>query len=230
MAAAKTVLVVDDEPTIADVVARYLERDGYRPIVARDGAEALEVAERERPDLVVLDVMLPRLDGLQVMALLRQRRSVPVILLTARGDEPDRIAGLKLGADDYVAKPFSPAELVARVGAVLRRSAEQGAAAADEVLRFGDVEVDVAARTVTVGGTPVELTAKELDLLVFLARSPGRAFTRDELMRAVWRYPYYANTATLTVHVRRLRGKIERDPLAPRHLVTVWGVGYRLDP
>jgi DNA-binding response OmpR family regulator len=230
MAPAKTVLVVDDERTIADVLTRYLAREGYRPVVAHDGAEALEVAERERPDLVVLDVMMPRLDGLQVMALVRQRRSVPVILLTARGEEPDRIAGLNLGADDYVAKPFSPAELVARVGAVLRRAAEHGAAADDELLRFGDVEVDAAARTVTVAGRPVELTAKELDLLVFLARSPGRAFSRDELMQAVWRYPYYANTATLTVHVRRLRGKIERDPLAPRHLVTVWGVGYRLDP
>jgi DNA-binding response OmpR family regulator len=224
------ILVADDDLELLGLVAFALRQAGYLTVEAPDGPSALAAFARERPDLVVLDVMLPRLDGLQVMALLRQRRSVPVILLTARGDEPDRIAGLKLGADDYVAKPFSPAELVARVGAVLRRSAEQGAAAADEVLRFGDVEVDVAARTVTVGGTPVELTAKELDLLVFLARSPGRAFTRDELMRAVWRYPYYANTATLTVHVRRLRGKIERDPLAPRHLVTVWGVGYRLDP
>jgi two-component system, OmpR family, response regulator ResD len=225
---ARTVLVVDDERTIADVVARYLERDGYRVVVARDGQEALEVAEREAPDVIVLDLMLPRLDGLQVMAVLRRRRQVPVILLTARGEEAERIAGLNLGADDYVVKPFSPGELVARVGAVLRRVAVAPAAAPGPV-RFGDVAIDEAARTCTVAGRDAALTTKEFDLLAHLARNPGRTFTRAELMDAVWRYPHYSNTATVTVHVRRVRNKIEENPLEPRHLVTVWGVGYKLE-
>jgi DNA-binding response OmpR family regulator len=229
MAQSRTVLVVDDERTIADVVARYLERDGYRAVVAHDGEEAIAAAERERPDIVVLDVMLPRLDGLQVMALLRRRRPTPVILLTARGEEQERVNGLRLGADDYVVKPFSPAELVARVGAVLRRLAS--APGVDgELLEFGDVSIDVGARTCVVRGAPAELTAKEFELLLHLARNPGRAFSRDDLMDAVWRYPYYSNTATVTVHVRRLRHKIEEDPLNPRHLLTVWGVGYKLVP
>ena len=229
MAQPRTVLVVDDERTIADVVARYLERDGYRAVIARDGEEAVAAAERERPDIIVLDVMLPRLDGLQVMALLRRRWRTPVILLTARGEEQERVNGLKLGADDYVVKPFSPAELVARVVAVLRRLAsapgEDG-----ELLTFGDITIDAAARTCITRGAPAELTAKEFELLLHLARNPGRAFSRDDLMDAVWRYPYYSNTATVTVHVRRLRHKIEEDPLNPRHLVTVWGVGYKLVP
>jgi len=229
MAQPRTVLVVDDERTIADVVARYLEREGYRAVIERDGEQAVEMAERERPDIVVLDVMLPRLDGLQVMALLRRRRPTPVILLTARGEEQERVNGLRLGADDYVVKPFSPAELVARVGAVLRRLAT---APEDdtELLGFGDITVDASARTCMVRGAPAELTAKEFELLLHLARNAGRAFSRDDLMDAVWRYPYYSNTATVTVHVRRLRHKIEEDPLNPRHLVTVWGVGYKLVP
>jgi DNA-binding response OmpR family regulator len=227
----RTVLVVDDERTIADVVARYLEREGYRALVAHDGEQAVALAERERPDLVVLDVMLPRIDGLQVMAVLRRRRPTPVILLTARGEEQERVSGLRLGADDYVVKPFSPAELVARVGAVLRRLAgAAGDGAAGELLEFGDVTIDEAARSCTVRGRPAELTAKEFELLLHLARNPGRAFSRDDLMDAVWRYPYYSNTATVTVHVRRVRHKIEEDPLHPRHLVTVWGVGYKLVP
>src|SRR3954454_9329582 len=231
VARTRTVLVVDDERTIADVVARYLERDGYRALVAHDGEQAVEMAERERPDLVVLDVMLPHLDGLQVMAMLRRRRPTPVILLTARGDEQERVSGLRLGADDYVVKPFSPAELVARGGAVLRRLPGAGGdGAARELLEFGDVAIDEAARACTVRGRPAELTAKEFELLLHLARNQGRAFSRDDLMDAVWRYPYYSNTATVTVHVRRVRHKIEEDPLHPRHLVTVWGVGYKLVP
>ncbi len=229
VAVTRTVLVVDDERTIADVVARYLERDGYRAVIARDGQEAIELAEREAPDAVILDVMLPRLDGLHVMALLRRKRPVPIILLTAKGEESDRIAGLKLGADDYVVKPFSPGELVARVGAVLRRVAA-APGDGDGPLRFGDVEVDETARTCTVGGRDAALTTKEFELLAHLARNPGRAFSRDELMDAVWRYPHYSNTATVTVHVRRVRNKIEENPLEPRHLVTVWGVGYKLEP
>jgi two-component system, OmpR family, response regulator ResD len=225
MALAQTILVVDDEPTISQVVAGYLRRDGFHAVTAADGPSAVEAALEHRPDLVVLDVMLPGFDGLQVMARLRQERHVPVILLTARGEESDRVVGLRLGADDYVVKPFSPAELVARVHAVLRRVQRDGEPADGA---FGDVVVDARARSVTVAGTPVELTAKEFDLLLHLGRHLGQVHTRDQLMESVWRYPFYTDTATVTVHVRRVRQKIEADPLKPRHLVTVWGVGYKL--
>jgi DNA-binding response OmpR family regulator len=221
------ILVVDDEPTIREVLASYLRREGYEALTAADGPSAVAAHEREQPDLLVLDVLLPGYDGLQVMARVRHRRPVPIILLTARGEEADRIAGLRLGADDYVVKPFSPSEVVARVGAVLRRAEPSGPRGP---LRFGAVALDGTARTVEVDGRPVELTTREFDLLHHLARHPGRAFSRDELMQAVWRVPFYADTSTLTVHVRRVRQKIEPDPLRPRHLVTVWGVGYRLDP
>jgi DNA-binding response OmpR family regulator len=173
--------------------------------------------------------MLPGFDGLQVMARLRQERHVPVILLTARGEESDRVVGLRLGADDYVVKPFSPAELVARVHAVLRRVHRDGELDSDAgPIPFGDVVVDGRERSVSVSGRPVELTAKEFDLLLFLARHLGQVYTRDELMESVWRYPFYTDTATVTVHVRRVRQKIEADPLKPTHLLTVWGVGYKL--
>ena len=229
MALAQTILVVDDEPTISQVVASYLRRDGFRAVTAGDGPTAVEAAIEHRPDLVVLDVMLPGFDGLQVMARLRQDRHVPVILLTARGEESDRVIGLRLGADDYVVKPFSPAELVARVHAVLRRVTRDGDGEGDAgPISFGDVVVHARERSVTVAGEPVELTAKEFDLLLFLARHLGQVFTRDELMESVWRYPFYTDTATVTVHVRRVRQKIEADPLKPRHLLTVWGVGYKL--
>jgi DNA-binding response OmpR family regulator len=223
----RTILVVDDERTIADVVASYLRREGYEAVTAGDGPAAVMAAERHQPDLVVLDLMLPGFDGLQVMARIRQRRAVPVILLTARGEEADRVVGLKLGADDYVVKPFSPAELVARVSAVLRRS-QPAAPGAEEPVAFGEVVVDPRSRTVTVAGEEADLTAKEFDLLAHLSRNLGKVFTRDELMEEVWRYPFYTDTATVTVHVRRVRHKIERDPLQPRHLLTVWGVGYKL--
>jgi two-component system response regulator ResD len=229
MALAQTILVVDDEPTIAQVVASYLRRDGFRAVTAADGPSAVEAAREHKPDLVVLDVMLPGFDGLQVMARLRQERQIPVILLTARGEESDRVVGLRLGADDYVVKPFSPAELVARVHAVLRRAQRDGERSSDAApISFGNVVVDARERSVSVDGEPVELTAKEFDLLLFLARHLGQVFTRDELMDAVWRYPFYTDTATVTVHVRRVRQKIEADPLKPMHLLTVWGVGYKL--
>jgi two-component system response regulator ResD len=229
MALAQTILVVDDEPTISQVVASYLRRDGFNAVTAADGPSAVEAALEHRPDLVVLDVMLPGFDGLQVMARLRQDRHVPVILLTAKGEESDRVIGLRLGADDYVVKPFSPAELVARVHAVLRRVSREGESGADDgPIAFGDVLVDGRERTVSVAGQAVELTAKEFDLLLHLARHMGQVHTRDELMESVWRYPFYTDTATVTVHVRRVRQKIEADPLKPRHLVTVWGVGYKL--
>lgn len=225
-----SVLVVDDEETIAEVVARYLERAGYATSVAHDGERAIELAGSSRPDLVVLDVMLPRIDGIEVLRRLRADRTDPpaVILLTARGEESDRIAGLQLGADDYVVKPFSPGELVARVDAVLRRiePVRDGA----PPIELGDLVIDVAGRRVTARGEEVALTLREFDLLLFLARHPGQAFSRDQLMDAVWNYSFYTDTSTVTVHVRRLRAKLEVDPAQPRWIETVWGVGYRLRP
>ena len=227
MRARGTVLVVDDEPTIAEVVARYLERAGYATRVAGDGPAALALAQEAPVDLVVLDLMLPGIDGLEVMRRLRRGGTdgPAIILLTARGEESDRIAGLRLGADDYVVKPFSPGELVARVDAVLRRAPVDPAAPA--VLRAGDVEIDVGGRRVTRAGEDVALTVREFELLAFLARHPGRAFTREELMERVWRFSFYTDTSTVTVHVRRLRSKLELDPEAPQLIQTVWGVGYR---
>ena len=222
------VLVVDDEETIAEVVARYLERAGYETSVAHDGAQALASAERARPDLVVLDLMLPSVGGLEVMRRLRAASDDPpaVILLTARGEEADRISGLRQGADDYVVKPFSPGELVARVDAVLRRAApslDEGSAP----IRSGDLLIDVAGRRVFVAGTDVSLTQREFDLLLHLARHAGQVFSRGQLIDAVWQYSFYTDTSTVTVHVRRLRAKLEPDPAAPRWIQTVWGVGYR---
>src|SRR5215218_9108454 len=225
-----SVLVVDDEPTIAEVVARYLDRAGYQTRIAGTGPQALEMAGHERPDLVVLDLMLPGLDGLEVMRRLRDadRKHVAVILLTAKGEESDRVIGLRLGADDYVVKPFSPAELVARVDAVLRRV--DPAPEKAPPLEHGDLVIDPAARRAFVHGEEVALTQREFDLLLFLARHPGQAFTRTQLMDAVWQYAFYTDTSTVTVHVRRLRAKIEADPAQPRHVQTVWGVGYRFQP
>ncbi len=225
-----SVLVVDDEPTIAEVVTRYLRRAGYRTRIAADGAQAIASAAAERPDLVVLDLMLPRVSGLEVMRRLREqdRGGPPVILLTAKGEESDRIIGLRLGADDYVVKPFSPAELVARVDAVLRRvevTVEHAPAMA-----LGELVIEPDARRVEVRGEEVALTQREFDLLLFLARHPGQVFSRNQLMDAVWRYTFYNDTSTVTVHMRRLRAKIELDPADPRHLQTVWGVGYRFQP
>ncbi|HEY8765241.1 MAG TPA: response regulator transcription factor [Solirubrobacteraceae bacterium] len=225
-----SVLVVDDEPTIAEVVARYLERSGYSTQIATDGLQAVASAARHRPDLVVLDLMLPGLDGLEVMRRLRDqdRDRIAVILLTAKGEESDRVIGLRLGADDYVVKPFSPAELVARVDAVLRRidtSPEHEAP-----LELDNMTIDPGARRLFVEGREVPLTQREFELLLFLARHPGRAFSRNQLMDAVWQYAFYSDTSTVTVHIRRLRSKIEADPSRPAHIQTVWGVGYRFQP
>jgi two-component system response regulator ResD len=225
------VLVVDDEPTIAEIVSRYLERAGYETRVAADGHAALAHASTWHPDLVVLDLMLPGLDGLEVMRLLREGGGprVGVILLTAKGEQSDRIDGLRLGADDYVVKPFSPAELVARVDAVLRRSQPEDTGP-EPPLRFDELEIDPAGRRVRVAGEEVMLTQREFDLLLFLARHPGQVFTRDQLMEQVWRFSFYSDTSTVTVHIRRLRAKIEREPAQPRYVETVWGVGYRFRP
>ena len=226
----RSVLIVDDEPTIAEVVARYLERAGYRTRIALDGPTALAAAAETRPDLVVLDVMLPGLDGLRVMGRLRDQDAAPVavILLTARGEESDRVVGLRLGADDYVVKPFSPAELVARVDAVLRRIDPP-----DEettTLEFGEITIDPRARRVHARGEEVTLTQREFDVLLHMARHPHQVFSREQLMEAVWQYSFYTDTSTVTVHIRRLRAKLELDPARPKHLQTVWGVGYRFAP
>jgi two-component system response regulator ResD len=225
-----TILVVDDEPTIGEVVSRYLERAGYHTRVAVDGHAAMAAVDEQAPDLIVLDLMLPGLDGLEVMRRVRgrDRDRIAIILLTARGEESDRIVGLRLGADDYVVKPFSPAELVARVDAVLRRL--DTTPGPEPALQFGDLVVDPTARRVTVAGEEISLTQREFELLEFLARHPGQAFTRNQLMDLVWRYSFYTDTSTVTVHIRRLRAKIELDPARPRHIDTVWGVGYRFSP
>ena len=225
-----SVLVVDDEPTIAEVVARYLERAGYSTRVAADGVQALEAVAKQRPDLVVLDLMLPGIDGLEVMRRLREqdRERIATILLTAKGEESDRVVGLRLGADDYVVKPFSPAELVARVDAVLRRM--DTSPSSSEPLECSDMTIDPASRRVFVRGEEVQLTQREFDLLLFLARHPGQVFSRNQLMDAVWQYSFYTDTSTVTVHIRRLRAKTEVDPARPQHIETVWGVGYRFAP
>jgi two-component system, OmpR family, response regulator ResD len=225
-----SVLVVDDEPTISEVVCRYLERAGYATRVAFDGREALRLTEQERPDLVVLDIMLPGIDGLEVMRRMRERQRdrSPIILLTAKGEPTDRVVGLRLGADDYVAKPFSPAELVARVDAVLRRV--DSSPEPEQPIEFEGLRIDPVGRRVWVDGEEAQLTVREYDLLLFLARHPGQVFSRDQLMDAVWQYSFYTDTSTVTVHIRRLRSKVERDPSQPRLLQTVWGVGYRFQP
>jgi len=226
-----SILVVDDEPTIADVVSRYLERAGYSARTAADGQAALRSAGEQRPDLVVLDLMLPGMDGLEVMSRLREYGEGPrvsVILLTAKGEHADRIAGLRLGADDYVVKPFSPAELVARVDAVLRRT--ESPPELEEPVIFEELEVDPRGRRAMVRGEEAQLTVREFDLLLHFVRHPGQVFSREQLMDAVWQYNFYSDTSTVTVHMRRLRAKIEIDPSQPRWLQTVWGVGYRFQP
>jgi len=220
-----TVLVVDDEPIVREVVVRYLEREGYETLEADDGDDARTLLERKQPDLVVLDVMLPGTDGLELCRWIRSRTELPVILLTARGEEADRIVGLELGADDYVTKPFSPRELAARVRTVLRRSAP--IEAVEEQLTFDGLALDASTREVRREGEELKLTAKEFDLLWFLASHPRKVFSRDQLMSRVWGYEAALDTGTVTVHMRRLREKIEETPSRPRFLETVWGVGYR---
>jgi DNA-binding response OmpR family regulator len=223
-----TVLVVDDERIVREVVVRYLSREGHSTLEAADGDAARRAIEERAPDLVVLDVMLPGTDGLELCRWIRSSSDLPVIMLTARGDEADRIVGLELGADDYVTKPFSPRELAARVRTVLRRSTPRRDGV--ERLAFGDVELERETREVRRSGRNVRLTAKEFDLLWFLASHPRRVFSRDQLMTGVWGYAAALDTGTVTVHVRRLREKLEAEPSRPRHLETVWGIGYRLVP
>jgi DNA-binding response OmpR family regulator len=232
MAEPDTILIVDDEPSVIEVVGLYLRRDGFRVRTARDGAEALLALGGEPPALVILDVMLPHIDGLSILRRLRANPAldVPVILLTARGGETDRITGLDLGADDYVTKPFSPGELVSRVRAVLRRAATRTGETTDAPLDHGALRLDPLTREVLVRERPVELTVTEFNLLWFLASHPRQVFRRDKLLEAVWGTSDYLDPSTVTVHIRRLREKIERDPANPSWLQTVWGVGYKFEP
>jgi DNA-binding response OmpR family regulator len=230
MPAEARVLVVDDEPIVRDVLSRYLSREGFEVEVAADGQAALDVIEAIRPELIVLDLMLPGIDGLEVLRRIRSQNGGAVIMLTARGEEKDRVVGLELGADDYVAKPFSPREVVARVRAVLRRTRDTPVAGGQEILRFGELEIDPRTREAKVHGSRVELTPKEFDLLHLMASSPRTVFNRLYLLDELWDASFEGDPSTVTVHVRRLREKIESNPANPRHLITVWGVGYRFEP
>jgi DNA-binding response OmpR family regulator len=224
------VLVVDDEPTVREVVASYLRRDGHAVTEAADGSTALELLDAEAPDLIVLDMMLPGVNGLDILRRVRATSNIPVIMLTARAEESDRVAGLELGADDYVVKPFSPRELAARVNGVLRRSVGRETISPHPI-EFDGLTIDPLAREVRLGGATIEMTPKEFDVLVFLASSPRQVFSRAQLLEHVWQSsPDWQDPATVTVHVRRIRNKIEADPEKPRWISTVWGVGYRFEP
>ena len=228
--ATQRVLIVEDDPTVSDVVIRYLEREGYAVESARDGRTALDRATTSPPDLMILDLMLPGLDGLEVFRRVRAVAPVAVIMLTARGEEEDRVAGLELGADDYLAKPFSPRELMARVRSVLRRTAGLLPSTDDSgMLQAGPLEMDLRSREVHVDGREVVLTALEFELLAFLMLHPHQAFRREQVLERVWGYTF-GDTSTVTVHVRRIREKIEPDPSTPRFIKTVWGVGYKFEP
>lgn len=222
-----SILVVDDEPVVRDVLSRYLTREGYTVSEANDGEEALSAIRNELPQAVVLDLMLPRLSGLDVLKLVRLESDLPVIILSARASEAERINGLQLGADDYIVKPYSPREVVERVRAVLRRSESRQSG---RRIRHGDLVVDGERREVLLSGQVVHTTRKEFALLHVLACHPGRTLSRADLLEDVWGYEWIGPTDTVTVHIRRLRSKIEADPSNPRHLITVHGVGYRFDP
>jgi DNA-binding response OmpR family regulator len=221
------ILIVDDEPTIREVVEQYLRREGYQTTIASNGEEA--VALSGDADLIVLDLMLPKMDGLEVCRQIRSTRNVPIIMLTAKTEEIDKLVGLGIGADDYMTKPFSPRELVARVSAVLRR-ARAASPQVGDIVRAGGLRINPQLRTVERDGVPVELTAREFELLHFLASHPGQVFTREQLLDHVWDYHFPGDTGTVTVHIRRLREKVEPDPVRPAYVKTVWGVGYKVDP
>jgi len=230
---AKTILVVEDEASIAEVVSLYLKRAGYNVLIAPDGKQAMSLFEKQSPDFIILDLMLPEVDGLSLTRWLRGRSDVPIIMLTARREEIDRIAGLEMGADDYVVKPFSPQELVSRVRAVMRRlgrDVERDSVEHERSLSFHNLSIDPKSRVVIVKESPVELTAKEFDMLYLLARHPKQVFTREQLLERVWGGAQYIDPGTVTVHVRRLREKIEDDASKPARLLTVWGVGYKFEP
>lgn len=225
-----SILVVEDEPSIAEVVDLYLRRAGFKVEVARDGAAAVEAIERKMPDLVVLDIMLPQIDGHEITRWLRDQSEVPIIMLTARRGEADRIAGLEMGADDYVVKPFSPQELVSRVRAVLRRTLDRSSEEDEKTIAFTNLHINPQTRLVKVQDEEKSLTAKEFELLWLLARHPRQVFTRQQLLENIWGISDFIDPGTVTVHVRRLREKIEADPSNPAHIKTVWGVGYKFEP
>lgn len=225
---AQRVLVVDDEPIVREILSRYLVKDGFEVDMAEDGESGLSAFIDNVPDLVLLDLMMPKVDGFQVFEKIRSLADTPVIMLTARSEEQDRIAGLEMGADDYVSKPFSPGEVVARVRAVLRRTEEPSSD--DKALEFGDLRIEPAGRRLYLNDEEMSLTPREFDLLLLMARNAGTVFSRLDLLEELWDFAFYGDPSTVTVHIRRLREKIEKDPSDPRHLVTVWGVGYRFDP
>jgi two-component system, OmpR family, response regulator ResD len=225
---AQRIFVVDDEPQVLEVLKLYLRREGFRVDTATDGVAALAAIQTHLPDLVVLDLMLPKIDGLEVFRRLRAQCAVPVIMLTAKGDEVDRILGLELGADDYIVKPFSPREVVARVKNVLRR-ASPASPESDKALTYGRLRIDPQSRAVEVSNRKIDLTNKEFDLFYFLAKHPGQVFTRAQLLDQVWGYEFYGDASTVTVHLRRLREKIETNPAEPCYLATVWGIGYKFE-
>jgi DNA-binding response OmpR family regulator len=226
----KQILIVEDEPSLAEVTGLYLKRAGFQVLFAYDGKQAMTILEKQIPDFVIMDIMLPEIDGISLTRWLRDRSDVPIIMVTARREEVDRISGLEMGADDYVVKPFSPQELVSRVRAVLRRTGrDQAEAESERALSFESISIDPRTRVVTVKESVVDLTAKEFDMLYLLARHPKQVFTRDQLLERVWGGAEYIDPGTVTVHVRRLREKIETDPSKPKYLLTVWGVGYKFE-
>ena len=229
MTAKQTILVVDDEETIREVLRRYLEREGFRVKEASDGFEALDAIREADPDLIVLDLMLPGIDGLSLTQHIRQDRRIPIIMLTAKGEASDRIRGLDIGADDYMAKPFSPQEVISRIRAVLRRTGGEPSPKSGNSLEFQDLFIDPLARTVTADGQNISLTVKEFDLLYFFASHPRQVFSRAQLLDKIWGDELYTDPSTVTVHIRRLREKIETDPSTPKYLLTVWGVGYKFE-
>jgi two-component system OmpR family response regulator len=226
----RTVLVVEDDKALSEVLKYNLTKEGYNVVTAFDGSQALELARRERPDLILLDIMLPELDGFEVCRILRKEMNVPIVMLTAKGDEIDRVVGLEIGADDYVTKPFSMRELLARLRAMFRRveAVELKPTATEALISVNGIEIDTARRKVSVGGSTVNLKAKEFDLLAFLGRNKGIVFSREQLLEKVWGYDYPGSTRTVDVHIRWLREKIEADPAKPKYLITVRGVGYKL--
>ncbi len=226
----ETILVVEDEPNIREIVSLYLKRAGFEVVALEDGVQAQEWLSRKLPEMIILDLMLPGVDGYQLTTEVRARSDVPIIMLTSRREEIDRIAGLEMGADDYVVKPFSPQELVSRVRAVFRRTRPKGAEAPEPVLEVGDLRIDPNTRQVMLSDQPFDLTAKEFDLLLLLATNPRRVFSREQLLERVWGGSDYIDPGTVTVHIRRLREKVEENASNPDHIITVWGIGYRFDP
>ena len=224
------IVVVEDEPSISEVISLYLRRAGYIVSCYSDGLVALDSLTSQLPDLIILDVMLPGMDGFALVRNLRDQSDVPIILLTSRKEESDRIAGLELGADDYVVKPFSPQELVSRVRAVLRRARSNTSTTHEGIMDFSDLSINPQTREVSIHGKPIILTAKEFDLLHYMALHPRQVFTRDQLLENIWGYSHYIDPGTVTVHMRRLREKIEKDPTSPVFIITVWGIGYKFEP